>query len=108
MGDFKNTMELIKYCKNGGRVVCFDSTQSEGFDEDGIWSYSNGAKTGLAQYNLYSKFLPPKKTKKVKLLAYLFNSGQMKWLTEDKQLASATIYGWHRVPSEDKEIEIEE
>jgi hypothetical protein len=45
----------------------------------------------------------PKPMKKVKMLAYA-NDMAMFWRTED----FPTITGWKRVPSEDKEVEIEE
>ena len=104
MSDFKDTVEVVEYCKSGGRVQYAGTSVNEGFDEDGVWSYSNGNPATLGSYKHYSKYIPSRKTKKVKLLAYLINSGEMKWLTKDKPPA---ISGWHRVPSEDKEIEIE-
>ena len=102
MSDFKNMREMIEYCKNGGKVIHKTCTRSEGFNNDGNWSYSDGLEATISScIYQYSKYIPPKKTKRVKLEAWLDNTGELRWVS--KPLCK----GWRRVPSEDKEIEIE-
>ena len=105
MSDFKNFREMMEYCLSGGVVIHEDDNKPEGVNKRGEWGYIGGLQTAVVfPVGGYSKHIPPKKTKKVKLLAYLASCGELKMYTEDKV---PTNFEWQRVPSEDKEIEIE-
>ena len=58
--------------------------------------------TFLLEYPEYN-WRPVKTTKKIKLLAYMF-CGQLLWFEDTKFVGNTAI----RVPSEDKEFEVEE
>ena len=104
MNDFEDMRELVEYCYNGGRVVFDNCGLSEGFNDAGEWTYCTGEKAMLTvKVEYYTKCIPPKKVKKVKLLAFLDPRGELR-LTNISDIGRN---GWVRVPSEDKEIEIE-
>ena len=104
MSDFKSMREMMEWCLGGGKVsLGIYKTELEWFDERGRWVNRFG-EVSVSHYSNYSKHIPPKKTKKVKLLAYLASCGELRLYEEGK---TPVDFEWHRVPSEDKEIEIE-
>jgi hypothetical protein len=64
-------------------------------DAEANWEWASPPE----EYEIRDK---PKATKKVKLLAW-FNNSTLFWYTEDTNVQP----GWKRVPSEDKEVEVE-
>ena len=78
-----------------------DGAEVEYLSTDGRWTLcSRPLWTDESSYRLRDK---PAEKKKVKLLAWI-NYGTLFWYTEDTDVQPS----WIRVPSEDKEVEVDE
>jgi len=79
------------------------------------YTYPDGDTSGWHDYNhdwsfqgLLSGYEIRDKPKKIKLLAWVEANGNLNWRTEGYEYGPCWTLIWKRIPSEDKEIEVEE